>query len=556
MHRRMLLIRGFEERVSTLYRDGEVPGFVHLSIGQEASAVGACWPLRADRRDHVDPPRSRPLPRQGPGAARHVRRADGPRQRHEPRPRRLDAHRRPDDRDLRRQRHRRCGPADRRRCVGGRPAAGRRRRGRRVLRRRRGRPGRVPRGREPRRRVAAAGRSSGARTTGTPSSPRRRASTPHRSSIGRPGTASTTSASTATTSSATAATMARRRRCRARRSRPGDRRGDHVPLARSLRGRPAAVPDRAARWTPGRSATRSSCTPDGSSRLGVDAERGQRRWKRRWPRCSTRPSSSPRRSTAPDVATLGDFVVRPRPAYPGAAAAAGRRADLPHDGRDPRRARDRVGERRPRCSSPGSTSAKGGNVFGLTRGLHDKFGDRVRDTPISETAIMGLGVGAAMAGMRPVVEIMYLDFVGVCLDQLLNQAAKMPFMTGGNAEMALTVRTQFGAGRSSGQPALAEPRGAARPHPRPERRDAVDAGRHVRTAAGGDPGPQPGGVHREPPAVRHEGAQATRRPHRADRQVGRRAGRHRHHARLGVADGPRGAGGGRNRSPATGSRWR
>ncbi len=94
--------------------------------------------------------------------------------------------------------------------------------------------------------------------------------------------------------------------------------------------------------------------------------------------------------------------------------------------------------------------AAGGNVFGLMRGLHDAFGDRVRDTPISEAAIVGLGVGAAMAGMRPVVEIMYLDFLGVCLDQLLNQAAKLPFMTGGAAEMALTVRTQFGAGRSSG----------------------------------------------------------------------------------------------------------
>jgi 2-oxoisovalerate dehydrogenase E1 component len=92
----------------------------------------------------------------------------------------------------------------------------------------------------------------------------------------------------------------------------------------------------------------------------------------------------------------------------------------------------------------------GGNVFGLMRGLADQFGDRVRDTPISETAIVGLGVGAAMAGMRPVVEMMYLDFLGVCFDQLLNQAAKLPFMTGGAAEMALTVRTQFGAGRSSG----------------------------------------------------------------------------------------------------------
>ena len=74
----------------------------------------------------------------------------------------------------------------------------------------------------------------------------------------------------------------------------------------------------------------------------------------------------------------------------------------------------------------------------------------MRDTPISETAVVGLGVGAAMAGMRPVVEVMYLDFLGVCFDQLLNQAAKLPFMTGGAAEMALTVRTQFGAGRSSG----------------------------------------------------------------------------------------------------------
>src|SRR5690606_2373182 len=92
----------------------------------------------------------------------------------------------------------------------------------------------------------------------------------------------------------------------------------------------------------------------------------------------------------------------------------------------------------------------GGNVFGLTRGLRDRFGDRVRDTPISETAIVGLGVGAAMAGMRPVVEVMYLDFLGVCFDQLLNQAAKLPFMTGGAARMGLTVRTQFGAGRSSG----------------------------------------------------------------------------------------------------------
>ena len=93
---------------------------------------------------------------------------------------------------------------------------------------------------------------------------------------------------------------------------------------------------------------------------------------------------------------------------------------------------------------------KGGNVFALTRGLYAKWPDRLLDTPISETAVMGLGVGGAMAGMTPVVELMYLDFLGVCFDQILNQAAKLRFMTGGKARMGLVIRTQFGGGRSSG----------------------------------------------------------------------------------------------------------
>lgn len=92
----------------------------------------------------------------------------------------------------------------------------------------------------------------------------------------------------------------------------------------------------------------------------------------------------------------------------------------------------------------------GGNVFGLTRGLAERFPGRVRDTPISENAVIGTAVGSAMAGMRPVVEVMYMDFIGVCFDQLLNQAAKLRFMTGGRASLPLVVRTQFGAGRSSG----------------------------------------------------------------------------------------------------------
>ena len=151
----------------------------------------------------------------------------------------------------------------------------------------------------------------------------------------------------------------------------------------------------------------------------------------------------------PDPATLTDFVVRARPARPEPAP--------PPDDAPVFRTMDAVRmaleaelEADERVFVAGIDVGEGGNVFGLTRGLQERFGDRVRDTPISETAIVGLGVGAAMAGMRPVVEVMYLDFLGVCFDQLLNQAAKLPFMTGGAARMGLTVRTQFGAGRSSG----------------------------------------------------------------------------------------------------------
>jgi 2-oxoisovalerate dehydrogenase E1 component len=156
-----------------------------------------------------------------------------------------------------------------------------------------------------------------------------------------------------------------------------------------------------------------------------------------------------RRLAEPDVATVTDFVLRARPVRaepqpPHSDAPVFRMMDAVHDALEAELADD------DRVFVAGIDVGDGGNVFGLMRGLRDRFGDRVRDTPISETAIMGLGVGAAMAGMHPVVELMYLDFVGVCFDQLLNQAAKLPFMTGGAAEMALTVRTQFGAGRSSG----------------------------------------------------------------------------------------------------------
>lgn len=91
----------------------------------------------------------------------------------------------------------------------------------------------------------------------------------------------------------------------------------------------------------------------------------------------------------------------------------------------------------------------GGNVFGLTRGLADQFPGRVLDTPISESAIVGMAVGSAMTGAKPVVELMYFDFIGVAFDQVMNQAAKIHFMTGGRAPASLVIRTQFGSGRSS-----------------------------------------------------------------------------------------------------------
>jgi 2-oxoisovalerate dehydrogenase E1 component len=152
---------------------------------------------------------------------------------------------------------------------------------------------------------------------------------------------------------------------------------------------------------------------------------------------------------SPGAATLFDFVVRDSPAGPEPPAPA-EDSPLFRTMDAIRSALEHELETDERVFVAGIDVGAGGNVFGLTRGLRDRFGERVRDTPISETAIVGLAVGAAMAGMRPVVEVMYLDFLGVCLDQLLNQAAKLPFMTGGAAEMALTVRTQFGAGRSSG----------------------------------------------------------------------------------------------------------
>lgn len=93
----------------------------------------------------------------------------------------------------------------------------------------------------------------------------------------------------------------------------------------------------------------------------------------------------------------------------------------------------------------------GGGVFGVTKGLLHEFGpERVRDTPISEAGFTGVGVGAALAGLRPVVEFMYVDFSMLAMDQICNQAAKIRWMLGGEVPVPLVIRAQQGAGRGNG----------------------------------------------------------------------------------------------------------
>jgi pyruvate dehydrogenase E1 component beta subunit len=99
----------------------------------------------------------------------------------------------------------------------------------------------------------------------------------------------------------------------------------------------------------------------------------------------------------------------------------------------------------------GEDIAEMGGSMGVKQGLLDEFGpERIRNTPISEIAIVGAGIGAAMQGMRPVVEIMYEDFLTLSLEQIVNQAAKHRYMSGGQLKVPLTVRTQGGAGWSPG----------------------------------------------------------------------------------------------------------
>ncbi|MCB2145815.1 MAG: alpha-ketoacid dehydrogenase subunit beta [Deltaproteobacteria bacterium] len=104
-------------------------------------------------------------------------------------------------------------------------------------------------------------------------------------------------------------------------------------------------------------------------------------------------------------------------------------------------------ERDPDVFILGEDVGQFGGCFGVTQGLFKQFGEaRVKDTPITESAIIGAATGAAATGLRPVCEIMFVDFIGVCMDQLFNQAAKMRYMFGGKAKIPMVLRAPQGAG--------------------------------------------------------------------------------------------------------------
>ncbi|NLM93944.1 MAG: hypothetical protein GX165_00060, partial [Firmicutes bacterium] len=107
-------------------------------------------------------------------------------------------------------------------------------------------------------------------------------------------------------------------------------------------------------------------------------------------------------------------------------------------------------ERDPHVFVLGEDVGRHGGVFTVTKGLIDQFGsERVRNTPISECAIVGAALGAAVVGCRPVAEIMYVDFMTIAMEMIVNQAAKIRYMFGGKAKVPMVVRTQGGGGRGN-----------------------------------------------------------------------------------------------------------
>ncbi len=142
-------------------------------------------------------------------------------------------------------------------------------------------------------------------------------------------------------------------------------------------------------------------------------------------------------------------------------------------------------------------------AFKVTEGLLEEFGEkRVRDTPISENTIVGMGVGAAMAGLRPIVEIMTVNFALLAMDQIINSAAHIHYMFGGQAKVPLVVRFPQGGGSPARADALAHAGGDVPPRAGAAGRRAVHARRREGPAESGDPRRQPRDLHRARVALR------------------------------------------------------
>ena len=176
-----------------------------------------------------------------------------------------------------------------------------------------------------------------------------------------------------------------------------------------------------------------------------------------------------------------------------------------------------------------------GGIFSSTTGLQERFGpSRVIDTPISESAFIGLAIGAAVEGMRPIAELMFADFMGVCLDQIYNHMAKIHFESGGHVRVPMVLTTAVGGGLLRRGAALAVPVGHLRAPARDEGRRAQQPVRRQGPDDVGHPRRQPGRLHvpqgRHGPAVDGQEPALDRRRarrvlHRADRRGQGRAAR-------------------------------
>lgn len=135
----------------------------------------------------------------------------------------------------------------------------------------------------------------------------------------------------------------------------------------------------------------------------------------------------------------------------------------------------------------GEDIAKQGGIFGQFAGMKDEFPERVLDTPISETALVGAGVGAAIAGAKPVIDLHFADFIGIAMDEVLNQMAKAHYMFGGQATMSLVLRARR-PDEARRRPAFPVAGDVVHQHPRHPRGRALDAGQRQAAAQGGHQG--------------------------------------------------------------------